>query len=150
MSYRFLRCRVLQLLPGMIKFSLGGDSMLIPDDRTTLKIALPTTRVKTGSSTLMSSQRSCSTASQPLARPTSSQSENKALSTRNTTEMDSRRLSLRGHVGDLVFHYAGLFISARTIKFIFNQTSTRTMLVSVITVYPRHVAQSLSRRKQSC
>jgi hypothetical protein len=75
--------------------------MLILGVRTTLKTALPTTPVKMGSSTLMISRRSRSTASQPLARPISSRSENKVSSTRNTTEMDSRRLSPRGRVGDL-------------------------------------------------
>lgn len=111
--------------------SLEYNPMLIPGVRTTLKAVLPTILVKTGSSILMTSRRSCSTVSPPLERPTSSQSKNKVSSTRNTTETDSRKLSPRGHVGD---HHAGLFISGRTVKLssAFNLASDleRTVLFS--------------------
>ena len=100
--------------------------------RTTLKAALPITPVKTGSSTSMTSQRSCSTASQLLARPSSSRSENKILSTRNTTKMGSRKHSPRGRVGDLSVsgHHTELFYFGTKLSPECNQVSKGAILVS--------------------
>ena len=74
-----------------------------PRVRTTLKTALPTPPVKTRSSTLMTSPRSCSTASRRWARPTSFRFRSRVSLTRNTTKMDSRRPLPHGRVGDLIW-----------------------------------------------